>query len=252
MNRRSEDFAKKFQVREEQTACRSSARRPARTSICSARLWQWWPVLELEKGVSYRMHLSSVDWKHGFSLQPININIQVYPGYEHGHARDADRERRVRHRLQRILRDRPSPMTGKIYVTDKKRRAVSALPSRGTMTAETVVRRRHGAEAEFRTCQFTGLQGRYRRADVDQGQCGRCRRLPGDRRPDRPAGRADALAGGAPAARRLVLSHPDRARRQRAAVLDHLLRDGGALFRLGGAAQLRAWRRRSSRGSASC
>ena len=47
------------------------------------RLWEWWPVLELEKGQSYRLHLSSVDWQHGFSLQPININVQVHPGYEH-------------------------------------------------------------------------------------------------------------------------------------------------------------------------
>jgi cytochrome c oxidase subunit 2 len=48
-----------------------------------ARLWQWWPVLELEKGQTYRLHLSSLDWQHGFSLQPINMNIQVHPGLEH-------------------------------------------------------------------------------------------------------------------------------------------------------------------------
>ena len=48
-----------------------------------ARIWTWWPMLELEKGQSYRMHLSSLDYQHGFSLQPININIQVHPGYEH-------------------------------------------------------------------------------------------------------------------------------------------------------------------------
>ncbi len=46
------------------------------------RLWQWWPILELEKDKSYRFHLSSMDWQHGFSLQPININMQVLPGYE--------------------------------------------------------------------------------------------------------------------------------------------------------------------------
>jgi len=46
------------------------------------RLWQWWPILELEKGKSYRLHLSSMDWQHGFSLQPVNINVQVVPGYE--------------------------------------------------------------------------------------------------------------------------------------------------------------------------
>ena len=48
-----------------------------------ARIWQWWPILELEKDQSYRMHLSSVDYLHGFSVQPVNINIQVHPGYEH-------------------------------------------------------------------------------------------------------------------------------------------------------------------------
>jgi cytochrome c oxidase subunit II len=47
------------------------------------RLWEWWPILELRKGQSYRIHLSSADWQHGFSLQPTNINIQVHPGYEH-------------------------------------------------------------------------------------------------------------------------------------------------------------------------
>ena len=47
-----------------------------------ARLWEWYPILELEKGKEYRLHLSSIDWQHGFSLQPTNINIQVHPGYE--------------------------------------------------------------------------------------------------------------------------------------------------------------------------
>jgi cytochrome c oxidase subunit 2 len=47
-----------------------------------ARLWQWWPILEFERDQSYRLHLSSLDWQHGFSLQPVNVNIQVHPGYE--------------------------------------------------------------------------------------------------------------------------------------------------------------------------
>lgn len=47
-----------------------------------ARLWEWWPILELEKDQSYRLHLSSMDWQHGFSLQPTNINVQVHPNYE--------------------------------------------------------------------------------------------------------------------------------------------------------------------------
>ena len=48
-----------------------------------ARLWSWWPMLELEAGKTYRLHLSSMDYQHGFSLQPENVNIQVLPGYEH-------------------------------------------------------------------------------------------------------------------------------------------------------------------------
>lgn len=48
-----------------------------------ARLWEFWPIIELKKGQSYRFHISSVDWQHGFSLQPTNINISVHPGYEH-------------------------------------------------------------------------------------------------------------------------------------------------------------------------
>ncbi|MBF0093395.1 MAG: cytochrome C oxidase subunit II [Alphaproteobacteria bacterium] len=47
------------------------------------RTYEWWPILELVKGQSYRLHLSSMDMMHGFSLQPVNINIQVHPDYEH-------------------------------------------------------------------------------------------------------------------------------------------------------------------------
>ena len=46
------------------------------------RLWQWYPILQLDKDQSYRLHLSSMDWQHGFSLQPINVNLQIVPGYE--------------------------------------------------------------------------------------------------------------------------------------------------------------------------
>ena len=48
-----------------------------------ARLWNFWPIIEFEKGKTYRLHLTSLDFNHGFSLQPANINIQIVPGYEH-------------------------------------------------------------------------------------------------------------------------------------------------------------------------
>ena len=48
------------------------------------RMWSWYPVLKLRKGVEYTLHLSSVDVNHGFSLAPVNINFQVVPGYDYG------------------------------------------------------------------------------------------------------------------------------------------------------------------------
>ena len=47
------------------------------------RMWAWTPVLKLKKDVEYTLHLSSVDVNHGFSLFPINVNIQVVPGYDY-------------------------------------------------------------------------------------------------------------------------------------------------------------------------
>ena len=49
-----------------------------------ARMWQWTPVLKLKKDTQYTLHLSSADINHGFSLFPINVNIQVVPGYDYG------------------------------------------------------------------------------------------------------------------------------------------------------------------------
>jgi cytochrome c oxidase subunit II len=48
------------------------------------RMWAWYPVLKLKKGVEYTLHLSSADVNHGFSLFPVNINVQVVPGYDYG------------------------------------------------------------------------------------------------------------------------------------------------------------------------
>jgi cytochrome c oxidase subunit 2 len=80
---RTEAFAKKYTVREDKTGY-PVVKPPAGGDVYMlARLWEWWPMLELEKGQTYRLHLSSLDWQHGFSLQPVNINIQVHPGIEH-------------------------------------------------------------------------------------------------------------------------------------------------------------------------
>ncbi len=80
---RTEAMAAKYKVREEGDTGVPVVRPPAGTDIYMfGRLWEWWPVLELEKDKTYRLHLSSLDWQHGFSLQPTNINLQIHPGYE--------------------------------------------------------------------------------------------------------------------------------------------------------------------------
>jgi cytochrome c oxidase subunit 2 len=80
---RTEAMAEKYKVREEGDTGIPVVKPPPGTDIYMlARLWEWWPILELEKDKQYRLHLSSMDWQHGFSLQPANINIQVHPGYE--------------------------------------------------------------------------------------------------------------------------------------------------------------------------
>jgi cytochrome c oxidase subunit 2 len=77
-----ESFTEQYQVGEEEGT--PVVRPPAGEDVYMlGRLWEWWPILELKKDQSYRIHLSSVDWQHGFSLQPTNINIQVLPGLEH-------------------------------------------------------------------------------------------------------------------------------------------------------------------------
>jgi cytochrome c oxidase subunit 2 len=80
---KAEAAAKQYKVREEgDTGLPVVHPPPGSDAYLIARTWEWWPVLELEKGQSYRLHLSSLDWLHGFSLQPVNINIEVHPNYE--------------------------------------------------------------------------------------------------------------------------------------------------------------------------
>lgn len=80
---KAQEMVDKYTVRTETDRQIPVVHPPADSDVyLVARLWEWWPLLELERGKTYRLHLSSMDWQHGFSLQPININTQVMPGYE--------------------------------------------------------------------------------------------------------------------------------------------------------------------------
>lgn len=81
---RATEFVDKNKIGEEGTTGLELVKpAPGGDAYMVARQFQWWPVLQLEKGQSYKLHLSSTDVQHGFSLQPINMNIQVHPGLEH-------------------------------------------------------------------------------------------------------------------------------------------------------------------------
>ena len=56
---------------------------PGGDAYLLARMWAFYPVLKLRQGQTYRLHVSSLDLQHGFSLQPDNMNFQIVPGYDH-------------------------------------------------------------------------------------------------------------------------------------------------------------------------
>ena len=56
---------------------------PGGDAYLLGQMWRWYPILKLKEGQTYRLHISSVDLQHGFSVLPININFQVLPGYDH-------------------------------------------------------------------------------------------------------------------------------------------------------------------------
>ena len=49
----------------------------------TAMTFQWYPILQLVKGQRYRLHISSLDYNHGFSLYPLNVNFQIVPGFDY-------------------------------------------------------------------------------------------------------------------------------------------------------------------------
>lgn len=56
---------------------------PGGDAYLLAQMWRWYPIIKLKVGQTYRLHVSSVDLQHGFSLLPMNMNFQVLPGYDH-------------------------------------------------------------------------------------------------------------------------------------------------------------------------
>jgi cytochrome c oxidase subunit 2 len=77
------EFIQQYQVGEEK-GIPVVAPPPGSHVYIQAQMWRWTPVLRLQQGVEYIVHLSSVDMNHGFNLYPLNVNFQVVPGYDYG------------------------------------------------------------------------------------------------------------------------------------------------------------------------
>ncbi len=80
---RTQEFIKQYQV-DTDRGMPIVAPPPGSDIYLTAMSYQWTPILKLQKGASYILHLSALDVNHGFSLYPINVNFQVIPGYDYG------------------------------------------------------------------------------------------------------------------------------------------------------------------------
>ncbi|MDH3521669.1 MAG: hypothetical protein OEM49_14550 [Myxococcales bacterium] len=79
---RTMQFADAHKIREESGVPVAEVP-PGGDAYLLARMWSFYPVLQLRLGQTYRLHISSLDLQHGFSLQPLNMNFQILPGYDH-------------------------------------------------------------------------------------------------------------------------------------------------------------------------
>ena len=82
---RVQQFIADYQVgKDENSGIPIVAPPPGSDVYLQGQMWLWSPVLQLEQGAEYTLHLSSLDVNHGFNLYPFNVNFQVVPGYDYG------------------------------------------------------------------------------------------------------------------------------------------------------------------------
>jgi cytochrome c oxidase subunit 2 len=79
---RADAFAATYKIAEDQGVAVVEPP-PGGDAYLVAAMWRFYPVLKLKAGQTYRLHVSSTDVQHGLSLQPMNMNFHVIPGYDH-------------------------------------------------------------------------------------------------------------------------------------------------------------------------
>jgi len=78
----TDQFIEKYKVGDEEGI--DVVAPPANSDVfVRATQWMWEPILKLKKNQTYRIHLSSVDVNHGFSIVPINMNFEAVPGWDY-------------------------------------------------------------------------------------------------------------------------------------------------------------------------
>ncbi len=81
--KRTQEFITQYKVGEDH-GIPIVAPPPGSDIYLAAMTYQWTPILKLQQGAEYTLHLSSLDVNHGFNLHPLNVNFQVVPGYDYG------------------------------------------------------------------------------------------------------------------------------------------------------------------------
>ena len=104
---------------------------PGSDVYLTAMSFQWTPILKLQKGKEYILHLSSLDVNHGFSLYPININFQVVPGYDYGLRVTPNAAGDFRIICNEFCGIGHHMMVGRVIVEDSAAAPVAAAPAPG-------------------------------------------------------------------------------------------------------------------------
>ena len=95
------------------------------------QMWNWTPILKLQKGVEYTLHLSALDVNHGFNLNPVNINFQVVPGYDYGLRVTPNEAGDFRIVCNEFCGIGHHTMLGRLIVTDPANPTASTTPATG-------------------------------------------------------------------------------------------------------------------------
>ena len=127
---RVQEFTNQYKVGEDQ-GVPIVAPPPGADIYLIGMMWQWYPILKLERGVSYTLHLSSLDVNHGFNLYPLNINFQVVPGYDYGLRITPNQSGDYRVVCNEFCGIGHHTMLGRLIVTDPANPTASTTPATG-------------------------------------------------------------------------------------------------------------------------